>query len=134
MKSEADLAAYVEQRSQDISAAAASFRERGLVARADILAEGAEPGSAEDVGSILFEHQAVMADEGITRYENPTEAELMKVLALAEVYDGNWYHSYVSMVSNDGWTPLQQRVVNLPNSAGVFRLYSYAGLNNLELP
>jgi hypothetical protein len=134
MKTDDELGWLVRQRLDDISAASAYFREKGLVARAEVLAAGTEPGSAEDVGAIIFEREAVMADTNIKHYENPSDDELLEILAKAETYEGDWYHSYVSMTSDGGWTPLQQRVVDLPDTAGVYRIYSYTEFDDFVFP
>lgn len=117
---------FYEGRAKSINDAYAELKERGVVARAEILSEGAEEGSAEDVGATLYEMRTVDSDSDVQRYVDPSDEELLEVLAKAESYDGDWFHSNVLMTSVGGWTPLQQRVKDLPSSAGVYRSYSFS--------
>jgi hypothetical protein len=122
---------FYEARDKSITDAYAELKERGVVARAEILSEGSEPGSSEDVGATLYELRTVVGDSSVQRYDDPSDEELLEVLAKAEAYDGDWFHSYVKMTSVGGWTPLQQRVKDLPSSAGVYRTYSFTGPDDL---
>lgn len=117
---------FYEARAESINDAYAELKELGVVARAEILSEGAEKGSSEDVGATLYELRTVESDSNVARYDDPSDEELLEVLAKAEAYEGDWFHSYVRMTCVGGWTPLQQRVKDLPSSAGVYRSYSFS--------
>ena len=53
--------------------------------------------SPEEVAGILKELNAVLTDSTIVVYDEPTVAELEFIIAVAEDYSGDWYHSRVSL-------------------------------------
>lgn len=117
---------FYEARAKSIADAYAELKELGVVARAEILSKGAKKGSSEDVGATLYELRTVESDSNVQRYDDPSDEELLEVLAKAESYVGEWFHSSVRMTCVGDWTPWQKRVRELPSSAGVYRSYSFS--------
>ncbi len=83
--------------------------------------------SWEEIDAIIAEHHAVREDVSIRVYVNPSAEDLVEVIAAAEVYVGEWYHSRVVLPDEfkDVDVALKQRVLDLGAEAGIVIEFSF---------
>lgn len=96
--------------------------------RLELLMQSRAEGLSSPVraGATVYVRKAVEDDPTVTKYDDPTDADLREVLAKAESYDGRWYHSRVVLNFYGSWTPLQREVADLDEESGVFIVFNYA--------
>lgn len=95
--------------------------------RLELIMQGRAEGlsSPVRVGATVYVRKAVEDDPWVTKYDEPTDADLHEVLAKAESYDGQWYHSRVILNFYGSWTPLEREVAELDEESGVFIVFNY---------
>jgi hypothetical protein len=96
--------------------------------REDVLFDDSVPrGSAERVAARLWVSKMMENDSSIRIYEEPSEGEMIALLAWAKLYDGSWYHSRVHVTKPEGgnWSKIQDELISLPESSGVYLTLSF---------
>jgi ribosomal protein S6 len=82
----------------------------------------------EEIRAILDEHIAVESDETIAVYTYPTVEEMQNIVAVAESYTGEWYHSKVTLTP-DNYSGLQKelsdKIKYFEEDKGIYVLYQY---------
>lgn len=76
-------------------------------------------------GATVYVAHAVENDPKVAKYDHPTDDDLRTVLAKAETYTGQWYHSRVVLSFHGTWSPLEQEVAELDEDSGVFVVFDY---------
>jgi hypothetical protein len=99
----------------------------GVRVRTDVVLRSRNEGlsSPVRVGASLFVSRAIQSDPDVVEYDDPSEAQLREILARAERYTGDWYHSKVTLHYTGHWTPLQTEVAELDEESGVFVIFDY---------
>jgi len=69
--------------------------------RLDIPCSPGHECSDEEISSIAEEIYDIRQDRQIKKYKFPTLEEMEAILATAETYTGNWYHSNVTIKAED---------------------------------
>lgn len=79
--------------------------------------------SDDEINAIIKNHYDILNDPTIKRYDNPTVIQMETILAEAETYSGEWYHSYVTLYPDLPKNPEEQmlmgRISALPEEKGV---------------
>jgi len=85
--------------------------------------------SDEEISALSFELTAVGEDENIKRYDKPDVEEMKLIIAEAETYTGDWYHSEVAVDEkayiSEEHTALRERIVELGADHGIFLFFSF---------
>lgn len=85
--------------------------------------------SDEEIKAIIQNQYDILNDPAIKQYDNPTLIQMETILAEAEVYSGEWYHSYVILHSDALKTPEEKALINqinnLPEEKGIALAHSY---------
>ena len=83
--------------------------------------------SDEEIQGILDELRAVRNDDNIISYEYPSVENMKKIIATAESYDEEWYHSNVILNEyefvSDEHKNLINRIIELGQDHGIFLSY-----------
>lgn len=83
----------------------------------------------EEINAIFVELMDVRNDESIIRYEFPSVEEMLHIVEVAEAYDGEWYHSDVTLSGDteisEEHTALKRMIEALGKDAGIFLSHSY---------
>ena len=85
--------------------------------------------STEEINAIGDELTAVTKDPDIKRYDKPDVDEMKTIIAEAEAYTGEWYHSEVAvdekLFISEEHTALRERIVELGADHGIFLYFSF---------
>lgn len=119
---------FSEQFEQAVWEAMADLLERQPKMRADLILRDlgiATLSSPVRVAVMQYVKSAVEADPLVTSFDQPSVEDLRHIIAKAEHYGGDWYHSRVTLRYSGSWTPLEQEVSELDEESGVFVEFHY---------
>ena len=127
LPSSKDAEAYSEEFDNIAGATLHELVEAQTHLRTELIMQDRDEGLSSPVrlGATLYVAHAVDADPEIAKYDDPTDEELQQVLDRAASYDGDWYHSRVTLNYTGSWSPLQEQIAELDEESGVFIVFNY---------
>lgn len=92
--------------------------------------------SDEDIADLIREIEEIEEDPNLSRYENPSENEMVNILEKAATYTGPWYHTTVlfdmEALVPEEYKTLRTGLLNLPVSKGVYTVTRYTTDSELD--
>lgn len=127
LPTEEQAARFSEQYDKTVEETLAKLLLQAPMVRADIIIaeRQASLSSPVRVAALLYVKAALEGDAEVECFDYPTAQNLRHVLAKAESYEGDWFHSRVTLRYSGGWSPLEQEVAELDEESGVFVEFHY---------